>query len=307
MMIATRVSRILDRMADCAVRIGWDETPRQLLHAYAACLTPTEIGEAALLTLDDHAGIRAAIRNRLQRLGREGAAPSELDALGRALLALEPHDARQRTRIDALLAQIYPYSGAATRQAILERWRDRGTSGALARWIKAMAGDETLFDSWEVVEVWRRSRHSKAAALLASHGDPDCLAQVLQELASQVPEGWIVSRAALRAAAVTEPVWETLRARFPASYAYLCARTGRVCPDDEALALVNGAEGGFMGDRGLAIWAVGQMGKVDVLDRLYADLGEPLRPLEASGTGTCPDPMPADGLDVSAPSRKIAP
>jgi hypothetical protein len=49
------------------------------------------------------------------------------------------------------------------------------------------------------------------------------------------------------------------------------------------------------------------MGKVDVLDRLYADLGEPLRPLEASGTGNRPDPVPADGLDVSTPSGKIAP
>lgn len=306
-MIATRVSAILERMSDCAARIGWDETPRQILHAYAACLTPTEIGEAALLTLDDHAGIRAAIRNRLQRLGREGAAPSELDALGRALLALEPQDARQRTRIDALLAQIYPYPGAATRQTILERWRDRGTSGALARWIKAVGGDEALFDSWEVVEIWRRSRHAKAAALLASRGDPDCLAQVLPELANQIPEGWIVSRAALRAAAVAEPVWETLRTRFPASYAYLCARTGRACTDEEALALVNGAEGGFMGDRGLAIWAVGQMGKIEVLDQLHAELDEPLRPPETSGTGALPDQKAADGLDVGPPSGKIAP
>lgn len=270
--MTSRVSEILKRMADCAEHQGWDETPRQLLHAYAACLTPSEIGEAALLTLDDTTAMRGAIRNRLLRLGREGEAPAELDALGHALLELAPRDGRQRTRIDALIAQLYGYLGPAARHGVLERWRDRGTSGALARWVKAIASDEALFDSWEVAEVWRRSRNSKAAALLAKRGDPECLAQLLPELVAQDVEGWIVSRAVLRAATVTEAVWEAVFNRLPATYAYLCAKTGRPCCDEEALALVRESEGGFTGDRGLAIWAVGQMGKLQVLDQLRAEL-----------------------------------
>lgn len=231
--MASRVSGILKRMAECAEHQGWEETPRHLLHAYAACLTPSEIGEAALLTLSDTTAMRGAIRNRMLRLGREGAAPAELDALGHALLALEPCDGRQRTRIDALIAQLYAYLGPAARQGALERWRDRGTSGALARWVKAVASDDALFDTWEVAEVWRRSVHPKAAALLAKRGHPECLTQLLPELVAQDTEGWIVSRAALRAATVTEAAWEAICARLPATYAYLCAKTGRPCSDDE--------------------------------------------------------------------------
>ena len=270
--MTSRVSGILKRMAKCAEHQGWEETPRQLLHAYAACLTPSEIGEAALLTLDDTTAMRGAIRNRMLRLGREGAAPAELDALGHALLEIEPRGGRQRTRIDALVAQLYVYLGPAARHGVLERWRDRGTSGTLARWVKAVASDEALFDTWEVAEVWRRSGHPKAAALLAKRGHPECLTQLLPELVARDTEGWIVSRAALRAATVTEAVWEAICARLPATYAYLCVKTGRPCSDKEALALVDQSGSGFMGDQGLAIWAVGQMGKLRVLDQLRVEL-----------------------------------
>ncbi|HYC97711.1 hypothetical protein [Brevundimonas sp.] len=101
---------------------------------------------------------------------------------------------------------------------------------------------------------------------------------MLPELVAQDTEGWIVSRAVLRAATVTERVWEAVFARLPATYAYLCAKTGRSCSDEEALALVNESEGGFMGDRGLAIWAVGQMGKLQVLDQLRAELEDASSP-----------------------------
>lgn len=267
-----RVVGILNRMAECAEHQDRKQTPRQLLHAYAACLTHSEIGEAALLTLDDTTAMRGAIRTRLLHLGRNGMAPAELDALGLALLALEPRDGRHRTRIDALVAQLYVYLSLATRHSALERWRDRGTSGTLARWVKAVANDDALFDSWEVAEIWRRSKHPKAAALLAKRGHPECLTELLPELVAHNTEGWIVSRAALGAATVTEAVWEAIYTRLPATYAYLCAKTGRPCSDNEALELVNQSDSDFMGDQGLAIWAVGQMGKLQVLDHLRLEL-----------------------------------
>lgn len=127
---------ILRRMGECVARPSIDGLPRNLLHAYAACLNDMEIGAAALRTLDAETAVRRAVRNRLVRLGSEGTALSELDALGRELLALASSDARHRDRVDTLLSYLYRYFGPATRQATLERWRDRGTAQSLARWIK---------------------------------------------------------------------------------------------------------------------------------------------------------------------------
>lgn len=263
-----RLELVLTRMVECAAAPGWDDLGRNLVHAYAACLSPREICAAALRTLDATADIRAAVRNRLLRLGREGQALSELDALGRDLLAITPSDARQRERVDALLSHLYALLGPATRQAALERWRDRGTAGALARWLKAVGDDELLYDTGQVIEVWRRTGRPRAAWLLARRAEPQSLADLLSELVERGAEGWIVSRAALRAGDVPEDVWMTIRARLPATYAYLCAKTGRACSDEEGLALVRETQGGFMGDRGLAVWALGQMGMIEALEQV---------------------------------------
>jgi len=250
---------------------------RNLLHAYAACLDPAEICAAALRTLDADSDVRRAVRGRLVRLGEEKAALSELDALGRPLLATLPRDARHRERIDTLLSHLYRYFGAPTRQATLERWRDRGTAGSLKRWIKAIGDDEELFDTDQALAVWRSSRLQRAAWLVAKRGNPGCLADALLELIEGVAEGWVVSRALLRAATVSEDVWAAVRSRFPATYAYACAKTGRALTEPEALALVQACDDGVLGDRGLAIWAIGQLGMIEVLERLAA-----------AGIGICP-------------------
>ena len=266
-----RLELILCRMAECTALPAWDDLPRNLLHAYAACLNHSEVCRAAVLTLDATAEVRRAVRNRLMWLGREGAAPSELDTLGRELLAQIPGDARQRERIDTLLSHLYTHLGSATREAVLERWRDRGTAGALARWLKAVGEDDELYDTTLALEAWRRTGRPRAAWLLARRAEPERLTDILPELVDRVSEGWILSRAVLRSATVAEEVWASLRADFPATYAYLCAKTGRDCTEAEALALVLESDGGVMGDRGLAIWAVGQMGMIGVLEQIRED------------------------------------
>lgn len=265
-----KLELVLRRMTECAANPSFDGLSRNLLHAYAACLDHSEIGLAALRTLDAEADVRRAVRGRLVRLGSERTALSELDALGRDLLAITSRDARHRERIDTMLAHLYRYFGPATRQATLERWRDRGTAGSLARWIKAIADDDELFDTDDALAVWRSSGLPRAGWLLAKRAEPNRLSEILPELVERVSEGWVVSRAIIRATTVSKDVWEGLRSRFPATYAYACAKTGRTCSEAEAWSLVQASDDGPMGDRGLAIWAVGQMGMIAVLERLAA-------------------------------------
>ena len=79
--------------------------------------------------------------------------------------------------------------------------------------------------------------------------------------------GWIVSRAVLRAPSLSDESWSAIRRKFPVSYAYLCAKTGRSLSEQEAFAIVEECEDWM--DRGLAIWAIGQLGMVSVLDRIW--------------------------------------
>ncbi|MET3528064.1 hypothetical protein [Phenylobacterium koreense] len=268
--MTAKLELVLQRLAECGARPSYDGMARNLLHAYAACLAPAEICAAALRTLDAETYVRRAVRGRLVRLGEEKAALSELDALARQLLVISPRDARQRERIDTLLSHLYRYFGAATRQATLERWRDRGTAGSLSRWVKAIGDDEELFDTDQALAVWRSSGLHRASWLIAKQGDPERLADVLPELVEGGAKGWVVSRALLRAATVSEVVWLAVRSRFPATYAYACAKTGRDLTEAEALSLVQACDEGVLGDRGLAIWAVGQLGMIGVLERLAA-------------------------------------
>jgi hypothetical protein len=255
----------LDRIGACALDAGRDELVRNLLHAYAACLSPQELCDAAVSALYASAEVRGAIRNRLLWMGREGQALMEIDTLGLRLMMLAPVAAQVRVRIEALLSHIYPLLRAPTRQAPLDRWRDRGTRGAAARWLNAIADDKLLFSVDLVLAYWRQSRDWRAAKLLVYRAEPGLVADILPDLIEGCG-GWIVSRGVLRANSVSEKSWTAIRANFPATYAYLCAKTGRSLSEQEAFVIVEEAEGG---DRGLAIWAIGQLGMISVLDRIW--------------------------------------
>jgi hypothetical protein len=218
-------------------------------------------------TLDASPEVRGAIRKRLIRMGREGLAREEIDALGLRLMMITP----ARVQIDAWLSHIYPLLSAPTRQALLKRWRDRG---AAARWLKAIANDELLFSVDHVLAYWRLSGDWRAAKLLADRAEPSLLADILPELIESSEEGRIVSRGVLRANSVSEDSWTAIRAKFPATYAFLCAMKGRSLSEQEAFAIVKETDGGVQGDRGLAIWSIGQLGMISVLDRIWAALPE---------------------------------
>ena len=73
----------------------------------------------------------------------------------------------------------------------------------------------------------------------------------------------------MRAGAVDESVWSKIREKHPATYLYLCARMCRDISNSDAIDLVCRCSNAPMNEtRGLAIWAVGQMGLSDVLDEI---------------------------------------
>ncbi|WP_299870707.1 hypothetical protein [uncultured Hoeflea sp.] len=174
--------------------------------------------------------------------------------------------------MDALLSAVYSWLPLPARQAVLERWIDRGTSGTAGRWLKAMASDEVLFDAKAIFEYWRVSHNTRAAKILAYQAEPAFLDEVLIELASGCVEGWIISKAALRATSIPDDIWYLLRESHPTSYAYLCAMAGRKLTDGEAIALFEDIPHSIIDDgRGLAIWSIGQMGLISALDHIGAN------------------------------------
>ncbi|WP_439271081.1 hypothetical protein [Pseudochrobactrum sp. HB0163] len=268
------LSEKLERIFVCAQNPAPYGIERSLLHAYVACLTFDELCEAICNTLEADAPVRMALRGRLLRLLHlsDGELAERLSHLAEKALSLHDGNHVLRTRVDALLSAVYSWLPLPTRHAVLERWIDRGTSGTADRWLKAMASDESLFDARAIFEYWLESRSTRAAKILAYQAEPSFLDEVLVELVARCAEGWIISKAALRATSISDDIWHLLRDKHPASYAYLCAMTGRKLTEEEALALVEGIPSSIHDDdRGLVIWSIGQMGLISALDRLGAN------------------------------------
>ncbi|WP_456707736.1 hypothetical protein [Bradyrhizobium sp. USDA 4452] len=67
-----------------------------------------------------------------------------------------------------------------------------------------------------------------------------------------------------------------IRSKHPATYLYLCAQLRRGISEADARELVMTCPNSIMNQtRGLAIWAIGQMGLIPVLDEIVAQ-GEEL-------------------------------
>ncbi|MCW0018307.1 hypothetical protein [Rhizobium sp. BT-226] len=268
------LSEKLERIYKCAQNPASYGIERSLLHAYIACLTFDELCEAICSTLEAEAPLRMALRGRLLRLLRlsDGELAERLSLLAEKAQSLHEGNHVLRTRVDALLSAVYSWLPLPIRHAVLERWIDRGTSGAAGRWLKAMASDAPLFDAKAIFEYWLESRNTRAAKILAYQAEPTFLDGILAELAAGCAEGWIISKAALRSTSIPDDIWHLLRDKHPASYAYLCAMAGRKLTDEEALALIEEAPSSILDDgRGLVIWSIGQMGLISALDRLGAN------------------------------------
>jgi hypothetical protein len=146
-------------------------------------------------------------------------------------------------------------------QSILDAWIDRGSRGAAARWLKATKELPSLFDEEVAMAYWRSTGDARAAKSLAYQGSAAFLRTVVAELLAGCEEGWILSRAVIRAETVDESVWSTIRKQHPATYLYLCARLHRHISNSEALKLVcacsNAPDERDQGPRHLGGWADG--------------------------------------------------
>ncbi|MEJ7925629.1 hypothetical protein WG908_02520 [Sphingobium sp. AN641] len=264
----------LERITECARAFTPYEVERSLFHAYIASITFDELCRAICLTMKEATPLRMALRGRLLRLLRtsSGEHAQRASLLVEEVQALPRDDRILQTRVDALLSAIFEWFPLPTRHEVLERWADKGSRGAAARWLKAISSDESLFDPVAIAAYWRQSGDPRAAKTLAYKADAAILDEVLPEFAVRIEEGWIISKAALRSTNIPDDVWSVIRARHPASYAYLCAMAGRTISDDEAIQLVGDAPAGIMDDgRGLVIWSLGQMGMMSALDRVRAN------------------------------------
>jgi hypothetical protein len=266
------LENILERIATVAGQRLYASDSRSLLHAYCACLTFDDLCASIALTLMAPADVRLALRGRLLRALGHHPTPEQRDRLVDLVAetsALSDSNKGLRQTVDALHSGLLRYLPTPTQHQVLERWADRGTRGAMARWLKATHDTPTLFDASTALAYWRATRDYRAAKSLAYQAEPDALGPIVSELVAQCEEGWIISKAILRSGCDDEFTWDLVRSNHPATYLYLCAQLPRKISDDDAFALVWDCPGiAVNGDRGLAIWAVGQMGKVAVLDRI---------------------------------------
>lgn len=268
------VSEILERVESVngSSSFGYIDG-RSLLHAYIACLSFADLCSAIAITVSADSRIRLALRSRLLRLLREECTDAQLAILISLVeRTIEISDANKAIRkvTDALYSAVFGFLPLPTRQMILDRWVDRGTSGGMARWLKATKENPESFDPLVARAYWRASKDYRAAKSLAYQASPEILRSIIPEIVKECAEGWIISKAIIRAGGADDASWEHIHAEHPATYLFLCARTARDVTDDEAFELVTRSPGGFAltGDRGLAIWAVGQLGKLAVLDRV---------------------------------------
>lgn len=217
------------------------------------------------------------MRNRLLKilqLRPHDVAADDLVALVEETISAGDQDRRIRRTTDALHSALFDYLPLPTQQMLLERWVDRGTIGGMLLWLKSTKRNAAFFNDEIVLAYWQSSGDSRAAKALAYQAKPATLEQTLTDIARFCDEGWIVGKAALRAAHIGDAAWQIIRERHPATYLYLCALTGAEVTSAEAIEIVESfAEWDVSGGRGLAIWAVGQMGMVSVLDRISRSAG----------------------------------
>jgi hypothetical protein len=213
-----------------------------LLHAYIACLSVPDLCLAITETLAAPSKLRLALRRRLLRLLGDGNLQhhdrQHLRNLIERIREAGHDNPAIRPAVEALLSAAFEFLPLPQQQSIIETWIDRGTRGAAARWLKAAAQVPALFDERAIMAYYRSTDDERAAKRLASQASPGFLTEILSELADRCEEGWIVSRAVMRADGVSDAVWPIIRSKHPATYLYLCARLRRGISEADALELV---------------------------------------------------------------------
>lgn len=243
------------------------------MHAFASCLSDDDICEAVIRTIDGDGQIHRTVKSALVRRAERESFRDIADAL--SVKVTERFSIRpQVARVESLLSDIYKHLSPPMRLRLLERWQDSGSTAMLKRALRALENDPIHYSDTAILEHWRRTLDARAAKIVAYRAAPSLVAEALPEFVERRIEGWIISRAALRAPSVPEQVWDSIRQHYPATFAYLCAKLGRSLSNEEAISLVWEADPGDFGTRGLAVWAIGNLGMQKSLDELWASFDE---------------------------------
>jgi hypothetical protein len=241
-----------------------------LLPAFGACLTLDEACRALVLLIEAQPVVRRALLNRVLYLAREGADSARLSELADELLAARAETTRRLPRIDAVISTLFTFFPLYAKHRVMDAWKSDKRRTSKSRWLKVIRQNPELFDA-DILGYWNRSRHWEAAKILAYAAPVDILREVLAELVEYCDEGWIIARAFLRSSDVPEELMERVKEKFPATYAYICAKTNRSLTHDCALDLYRRAGPMHLpGGRGLAAWSIGYLGMWDTLEEIQA-------------------------------------
>lgn len=255
--------------------VGGDR--QSLLHAYVACLSFAELCDAIIALLEATGDVRLALRGRMVRLltndsGGDNQVGALVALVDQTALAASS-DSRVREVVDALHSALLPWLPPLVHREVLDRWANRGNRRSMARWLKATKERPETFDANVAFRYWRATRDPRAAKSIAYQADLDVLREMVGELIRDCEEGWIIARAVIRLGGADCESWDLIWSKHPASYLYICARLDRNVTPEEAYELVCRCGGiAADGNRGLAIWAVGQMGMLSTLERIEASL-----------------------------------
>jgi hypothetical protein len=242
---------------------------KSLLRAYIACLTFDDLCAAIAHNLSAPGHIRSALKGRLLRILKEPLDQEVLNRLVEVTSSAAQLNRPLRPIVDALHSGIFDSLPLPTQHDLMERWLDRGTRGALRRWLKAAKVHPELFDETAMMGVWTRTADPLALRAICLQGSEVLLRSLLPDIVKSCEDGWLVGKAVLRAGASDDETWDEIKAKHPATYLYLCAKLQRKVDEKSAIDLVLATpEFGYPDVRSLAIWALGEMGMRSSLDEL---------------------------------------
>lgn len=265
-----KIQEKIEKLRFLSVEKEFRDLGRSLLHAYIACLSAKELCTLAQSCFEENAILVEAIRRRLLRLARDGGELAKINDLVNRLILEAPRSWLEKRRREALFSHLYCFLNPDTRLVLLERWSDAGTKDSGARWLKAISGDPMHFHISQILLYWRNTGDWRASRILVDRADKGVIEEILPDLVRHCDEGWVISRAVLKGIEVTDDIWAAIRVKFPASYLYLCAKTGREADEDDAYNIVEELTEGFESERGLAIWAMGELCMEKGLDRIWS-------------------------------------
>jgi hypothetical protein len=249
--------------------------PRGIVVAFAACFACDEACDALVHLIDAPYHMRGPMQKRVVRLAQASPNKDALRRLVSQLLTIAEEQIRLRRRIGAILWSFFRQLPIESQRDIVRNCKHGSTVGSQDRWLKVVGEIDLFFDAGEIYRYWRDTRHHMAAKVIAYKAPPEFVLRVLGDLIEHCSEGWIVLRTALRVPFLSDNNLRRTRRRFPVSYAYLCAKTGRPVSECFVVQTFIKERPDLLADnRPLLLWSVGHLGMWATLEKICAQWPE---------------------------------